>query len=149
MNVVYLACPYTHPSVQTRQSRKMLADMFAARLTRSYAVFSPITHGPSLEQHLRPSIAQSHKFWMDQCIPFLRMASACYVLPIAGWRESKGVTEEIALAIQMRMPVIIIQAHDLCIELIDPEEIRATGWRTEWFEADTPRGTRAHQRKVG
>jgi hypothetical protein len=142
MQLVYLACPYTSPSVEARRNRVMLADMFAARLMRHHAVFSPISQGPRIEPHLRTKDAKSHKFWMDQCIPFLRNSTACYVLPIEGWRESKGVSEEIALAIQMRMPVIIIQAHDLDIELIDAEELRATGWRVEWLEAEGFKGAR-------
>jgi hypothetical protein len=145
MKMSYLACPFSNPAQEVRAERMFKADVFAARLTRDYAVFSPITQGPRLEPHLAPSKVKSHSFWMHQCIPLLRKADVLHVLPIDGWRESKGVAEEIALATQMHMPIKIIQAHDHHLEILDVEEFRATGWIPEWIEAQHARGARSHK----
>lgn len=133
MKLAYLACPYTHENAPVRESRSATATDYAARMTARMAVFSPITQGPQIAQYLRPSITQHHKFWMDQCIPILRVCTDLYVLPLNGWRESKGVQEEIEIARLLLMPIIFIQSEEIELELISEEECVARDWATEWF----------------
>lgn len=133
MKLAYLACPYTHENAPVREARANTATDYAARMTARMAVFSPITQGPQLAQYLRPSITQHHKFWMDQCIPILRVCQELYVLPLSGWRQSKGVQEEIELAGRLLLPIVIIQSEEQELELVSEEECVAMGWRTEWF----------------
>jgi hypothetical protein len=144
MKFSYMASPYTSPAGEVRMQRRELADVFAARLAYLYAVFSPITHGTRLEPHLPMSKVKSHRFWMDQCIPVLRKADILHVLPIDGWRQSEGVRIEVDLAVQLRMPIRIMQAHDHFLEIISPEEFKAMGWVPEWLEAPKARGGRSH-----
>lgn len=35
-----------------------------------------------------------HRWWMQRCIPWMRVCRWCLVPPIAGWMESRGVLEE-------------------------------------------------------
>lgn len=132
MKLAYLACPYTDDSAVVRESRHAIANDYAARLTSIVAIYSPITHGPMLEQHLRPSVSKHHKFWMDQCIPFLRASTELYVLPLAGWRESRGVRIEMELADQLLIPVFILQSEERELELVSQEEADARGWNLHW-----------------
>lgn len=132
MKLAYLACPYTDDNPTVRESRHTIANDYAARLTSIAAIFSPITHGPMLEQYLKPSISKSHKFWMDQCIPLLRVSTDLYVLPLKGWRMSKGVQIEMDLARQLLIPIIIIQSEEKELELVSTEEADAMGWRLHW-----------------
>lgn len=111
MKMIYLACPYTHPDIEVRAKRLQAADYYAALLieTGIGAVFSPITHGVRLEPHLSRAKVESHDFWMEQCIAVLRKCDELVVLPLIGWKESKGVKMEIRLANSMQLPVRYIQ----------------------------------------
>lgn len=94
---VYLACPYTHVSKEVRDERVELATLAAAKLMdRGFSVYSPITHGHAIADHLPPATAEQHKFWMDQCAPFMHASHRLFLLPLQGWRMSRGVREELA-----------------------------------------------------
>ena len=133
MKLAYLACPYTHENPTVRERRHEIANDYAARLTADVAVFSPITHGPMLEQYLKPSVSKNHKFWMDQCIPILRVCQEVFVLPLSGWRQSKGVQIELELARQLLLPIRIIQSEEQELELVSEEEADAMGWGLRWY----------------
>ena len=56
MAKIYLACPYTHPDEVTRNTRVELASIIAAKLMcEGHVVFSPITHGHYVADHLPPA----------------------------------------------------------------------------------------------
>ena len=96
---IYLACPYTSQDPEIRQTRVEVASITAALLAESgKAVYSPITHGHPMSQHLRPSALTDHEFWMKQCLPILAAADELWLLPLDGWQQSRGVQEELAFA---------------------------------------------------
>ena len=65
MAKIYLACPYTHPDEVTRNTRVEFASIIAAKLMcEGHVVFSPITHGHHIADHLPPAKLHSHEFWM-------------------------------------------------------------------------------------
>jgi hypothetical protein len=129
MKMIYLACPYTHNQQEVRFMRQKLADRYAARLTDHAAVFSPITHGPRLEPHLPERLKTSHAFWMRQCLPILRKSDAMYLLPLDGWRESKGVQEELRFCATALIPVIVVQnlSVDSVLEKLTRTDMLAIG----------------------
>lgn len=109
MSFVYLACPYTHPDLPIRQDRVERAGMVAGKLMMDgRTVYSPITHGHALSEHLAPATVKQHRFWMDQCFPFMRAASTLYVIPMHGWRLSKGVQEELTYFHLNRKPIVFL-----------------------------------------
>ena len=123
MQKIYLASPYSSPDEATRNDRVELASIIAARLMEEgYVVFSPITHGHRVADHLHHSNAHSHEFWMKQCLPMLEACDWLIVLPIEGWRESRGIAEEMAFAKTNRIPTFIWQTADPQFELLDDEE---------------------------
>lgn len=106
MNFIYLACPYTHPDADIRNNRVEQAGIVAGKLMMDgRTVYSPITHGHALVDHLPPATTKQHRFWMDQCLPFMRAASAMYLIPMHGWRLSKGVQEELVYFHLHRKPI--------------------------------------------
>lgn len=139
--MIYLACPYTHESGSVRANRKGLADRYAAKLAiheKGGAIFSPITHGTRLEPHLPPRIAKDHSFWMDQCYPLLRKADALYLLPLQGWRESKGVNMELKFAAEARIPIHIVQnvMFESLLEVIHPGDIAVPVEGVIWINGE-------------
>ena len=111
LGFIYLACPYTHPDPGVQLERVELASIVAARaMLNGFAVYSPITHGHVVAQHLPRSADTGHEFWMDQCLPMVAKARVLIVLPMAGWRKSRGVADEMAFALERGIPIGMIQS---------------------------------------
>lgn len=126
MKKIYLACPYTSPDPLTRRDRVELASLVAARLMEAgHVVFSPITHGHAVADHLSPGKISDHWFWMQQCLPMLEACDELMVLPLAGWRESRGVTEERAFALAHNIPMTVWQNLNVAFETLYPDELQA------------------------
>lgn len=122
----YLACPYSDANTARSWARVQMASMVAARLmSRESVVFSPITHGHAVADHLPEDLRMAHEFWMHQCLPMVQWASVFALIPLIGWRESKGVRTELELAKALGKPRVIIQlpGYPTC-ELFNPEEAR-------------------------
>lgn len=110
---IYLACPYSHKSLGVRNSRFIAANKAAAYLMKAgHQVFSPISHSvPVAETGIVPNM--SWNFWRKQDFAFLEWADVMYVLKIPGWETSTGVTDEIAEAKRINLPVIKVSMEDL------------------------------------
>lgn len=110
----YLASPYTHPSPLVRQERFNKVLRVAARMMlHGEAVFCPIAHShPIALAMTHTGAATDHGFWMSQDIPVLRHASKLTVLMLEGWRDSRGVKQEIAFAREAMIPVEYITDFD-------------------------------------
>jgi hypothetical protein len=106
--IVYLASPYS------AQPHRDLADAMAceaagALMLAGLVVFSPIAHGCAIQRQT-PAIRETwrHGDWMAQCLPVLRLCDALVVLTAPGWRDSRGVAEEIQAAHDHGQPVIML-----------------------------------------
>ena len=131
MKKIYLASPYTSPDPIVRNSRVELASIIAARLMeQGYVVFSPITHGHRVADHLHHRNAHSHEFWMAQCLPMLEASDCMMILPIDGWRESRGIAEELAFARSNDIPIFFWQSADPVFEILDDEELSICNYKT-------------------
>lgn len=102
--LVYLASPYSHsdPAVMEERYQKTIAA--AAHLMKTgMVVFAPIVHSHEIGKRLGKQAGgaidpNTHEFWMHQDLPILKRCDQLIVLTLEGWRESKGVTEEIQFA---------------------------------------------------
>lgn len=109
MSFVYLAGPYTHHDKAVEQERfEALTSLTGYLMEVSQeplAFYSPITHGHAVVKHT-PNISRmrEHDFWMHQCYAMLRRARLLVVVPMPGWKESKGVNMEISWAVQHNIP---------------------------------------------
>jgi hypothetical protein len=95
-DIIYLACPYTHPDAAIRRWRFDMATAAAATLIRrGLVVFSPITMTHPLDVVLAGDNSLGSEFWIKFDEAFMRQCSQMVVLQIAGWDHSSGVKREI------------------------------------------------------
>lgn len=94
--MIYLASPYSHPDPLIMKTRFLLAEEVTACYTRrGVHVYSPIVHYH--EMAAKYKFPSDFEFWRKLNFDMLRRADELWVLEIPGWKESKGVTAEIAM----------------------------------------------------
>lgn len=129
MKLTYLGSPYSHEDPVVRTFRVNRATEVAALVALSgEAVFSPITHGHRMAEFLPTSALMDHEFWMKQCLPILRVCDQLLVLPLRGWRTSRGLQQEMAMAraclIPINFPAIVGSHYDFPSQ----EELFENNW---------------------
>ena len=110
--VVYLACPYSHPDPAVRESRFQAVNRAAGQLMAAGTfVFSPISHThPIAEAHDLPG---NWAFWGAYDRAMISRCSRLLVLQLDGWEESVGVQAEIAIAREVGLPVEFVTSASL------------------------------------
>ena len=130
MKCAYLAVPYSSPDLWLREQRTHAADFYAAELAaRGYSVFSPISQGHRMAVFLPEEHLFSHEFWMAQCLPWLRVAQVLMVVPLPGWRESRGVQFELSYASSNGLDITVLQGPAE-LEVLSSAEIQSSVWQT-------------------
>lgn len=105
--LTYLACPYSHPDRLVRVSRFWTANQVAAILMRrGLKIYSPISHSHPIA--VAGDLPLGWDWWQEYDRAFLSHANAMYVLCIDGWRESKGVAGEIAIARELGLRIVYV-----------------------------------------
>jgi hypothetical protein len=107
---IYLATPYYHSDPAIREKRFYRINAFAAKLMEiGYAVYSPISQGHVIGEHLKKENQHSHDFWLK--LDKLALAKCdmllCYLQE--GWQESKGMEEERAFAFLNHIPMMLCE----------------------------------------
>jgi len=101
--MIYLASPYTHPDRDVREIRFRAVCAFAAEMMRQGRhVFSPIAHTHPIAAHGLPG---DWAFWESYDRDMIARCDEVAVLCLPGWEESKGVRAEIAIAVDLGLPV--------------------------------------------
>lgn len=109
--LTYLACPYSHPDSQIRRARFEAVNAAAALLMREgELVFSPISHTHPIAE--AGDLPKGWEYWREFDRAYLAVSRRFIILELDGWRESIGVTAEIAIA----------QEFGLRAELLKPGE---------------------------
>jgi hypothetical protein len=110
--LVYLAIPYSHCSTDVKTYRAMVASYVAGKLMKEgTVVFSPISHGHLISEiHQLPT---DWKYWEKHCKTFLYRCDKLIVVMADGWKESKGVAEEIAIAAELGLPIEYYSVEDI------------------------------------
>ena len=118
--LVYLASPYTHPSINVQVERFNAACRAASWLmSQGVKVFSPIAHSHPLTYYGLPG---DWGFWQAYNHEFLAACRSMIVLTLDGWKESKGVTSEIAYMhregrqVDFLAPIIAVQ-HGTAVQI--------------------------------
>jgi len=107
--MIYLASPYTHPDPDVRQARFDAACRAAAHLIRlGKTVFSPIAHSHAI---CRYGVPLDWRFWERHDRRYLEVCDEVVVLALKGWRESRGVQAEIAIARELSKPVSFLDGQ--------------------------------------
>lgn len=109
--MIYLCSPFTHSDPAVREARFRAARRQAAEMFRcGIPVFSPIVYSHAMAAYNLPL---EWDFWERFDRVFLQACDEVWVLPLDGWRKSRGVQAEIALARQMGKPVVLVDADAL------------------------------------
>ena len=94
--IVYLACPYSHLSMDVRLSRFEASAHAAADLIhQGKFVYSPITMTHPIDLVMaEEGETMGSDYWCDFDEAFMRVCSEMIILTIPGWRESRGIARE-------------------------------------------------------
>lgn len=101
MELIYLACPYSHPfSREVEAARYELATRAAAYLARTTdcTVFSPITHSHPINlaiYHQDRSAAKGYDYWLSIDFKIVDIADWFYILQLDGWETAHGIKREL------------------------------------------------------
>lgn len=101
----YLATPYSkYPGGHELAAE--LSSLKAAKLLEARVpTFAPIAHSHPISKHTRVSNTD-HDFWINADAPFIKLASGLIVVTAEGWRDSKGMAEEIKRFTEAGKPVV-------------------------------------------
>jgi len=97
-SVTYLAGPYTKGGPETRLARFHALTYAAAEMIKTKRiVYSPITMTHPIDLVIAGNTSTlGSEFWVSFDEAFMEHCSEIVVLTLPGWRESSGVTREIA-----------------------------------------------------
>lgn len=106
-SLVYLATPYSHDDSEVMHRRFEVVNGVAARLMRDgIHIYSPISHTHPIA--VAGELPRGWDFWekYDRAV----LAACCKVIVVRqdGWEQSKGVTAELAIAVELGLPVEFI-----------------------------------------
>lgn len=102
-SVSYLACPHGHPDPSVRDYRFRVATKVAAQLfSQDLLVYSPLTHTIPMFAELHQTASWELCMRLDKAM--LARCQEIIVITIPGWKESRGVTEELAYAHELGIP---------------------------------------------
>lgn len=132
--LIYLACPYTHPDASVRLFRFQQATKAAAALIgRRLIVFSPITMTHPIDVEMAGAMGTlGSDFWVKFDETFMDRCDVFALLPLEGWQESSGVQRELAY----------FEAQGKPLKILDQDyELRTYEWR--------PTGIQKERRQKG
>ena len=114
--LVYLAAPYSDPSENKRNLRREVINQVTADLIKmGNVIFSPITHNAGLA--LIYDMPVNFSFWEEYDRLFVEKADTLVVLNLPGWKDSRGVTQEIAWAKEQTTPIVHLDPWGLTWDL--------------------------------
>jgi len=122
--MIFLTSPLTHSDpdiwarrvLETRHACAILAE-------RGEHFISPVLLGEAYDELLRIDV--DHAWWMGRCLPLLEVCTEVHVLPLPGWRESRGVALEVDAGKRYGLPIVNR------LELAEAARVRAgePSWR--------------------
>lgn len=105
--ILYLATPYSHPDFAVVEARFDAVNRAAAKLvSEGHVVFSPISMAHPIAVVMGNHLSEA---WYGFDHPFMDACAECVVLMLDGWRESRGVTSEVAYFTAQGKPVRYIE----------------------------------------
>lgn len=116
--LVYLATPYNHPDPFVREERFTLACFAAATLMRNGVhLFCPIAHTHPIA--LQGNLPCGWDYWREYDRLMLDACAELWVVQMSGWRESQGISGEIAIATIQNKPIYFLHPVTLAKSLED------------------------------
>lgn len=109
MKIYYLASPYSHsdPKVRKRRYEKQ-QEISANLIVAGYLLITPIEMSHKLS--LTHKLPTGYEFWKERDRALLERCDAIIVCSnMPGWRESVGVTDEIAYAKELGKEILYLR----------------------------------------
>ena len=105
--LIYLAVPYSHDDRDIMLARFRMVSKVAGQLIRAgNLVYSPISHSHPMA--LESIVGTTYEDWRELDEFYLLRSDVFMILTIDGWRESKGMVEEIKFATDNAKPIILL-----------------------------------------
>ena len=119
--LVYVASPFSHRYRRVRAARaKAALNALVWFMENDIPAFVPIAHSYQADKVYRAS----HEYWMAIDVPILTVAAgALVVLQMPEWDKSRGVNEEIVLAMGAGLKTFHIPCPIDCTGVL-PQETR-------------------------
>lgn len=118
--MIYLASPWTHPDPTVRHERLVMACRAAVALAKhGHVVFSPIAHSVTICEY--GGAPDRLEYWLRQDLAILRCCARLVILMLDGWRESKGIKEELEQARGLNLQVSYVEPINPTLFLEKPK----------------------------
>lgn len=123
VEIWYFASPYSRYADGIWPAYKEAARIAGRLVDSGVTIYSPIvhTHPLAIYGDLDPL---AHAQWMTFDAPFMRVCGGLIVACMDGWRESKGVAEEIIAFRAAGKPILYCDPRTLAVTA-EPEGIAA------------------------
>lgn len=108
--IIYLGSPYSLQA-DLDEAARLAEDAAAYLMGYGFVVYAPIPHGHAIASGRW--LRTEWSFWKRQCEPFIDAAAALVVLKLDGWRDSVGLTYEIARFHEAGKPIVYVTMEDL------------------------------------
>ncbi|MFC7500013.1 DUF1937 family protein [Enterovirga sp. GCM10030262] len=132
--IIYLACPYSHPNMDVRVARFEASAHAAADLIhRGRFVYSPITMTHPIDLVMAAEgETMGSDYWCDFDEAFMRVCSEMIILAIPGWDQSRGIQREAKFFAAHGKPVrYLIPASDGSYTIADSLDQHDDGGKRE------------------
>jgi len=113
----YLASPYSFDGWFGRWIRKSRFDLVSEAavrlLQRGEYVFSPIAYNHPMVKFRLPT---DWAFWEGYDTAFIERCDSLIVFQLDGWKESVGVSAEVAIAKELKIPITYLSPEKIGIK---------------------------------
>lgn len=112
--LVYIASPYSRYADGLESAFIEICRITARLIDRGVKAYSPIahTHPIAIHGNIDPL---DHAFWMDFDKAMMTVCNACLVVEMSGWRDSVGITHEIARFLAANKPVLYLDPKSMMV----------------------------------
>lgn len=113
--VYYFASPYSHIKASIVNARYKEQQRLVAHLIKEFGlnIINPIEMCHNMQK--RYDLPSGYDFWMIRDRKLISISNAVIVALMPGWKESKGVTDEIAYAMSLGRAIYYLDPNDLTI----------------------------------
>lgn len=106
-NMAYIAGPYSHPDPSVIEARmEVFADFISLLMSMEIHAISPLMNHPYLGRRRTPG---TYDYWEPYSRNLLKRCDAVIVIDMPGTWESKGVKDEIKMALEYNIPVFVVR----------------------------------------
>jgi hypothetical protein len=112
--IIYLAIPYSfNPEMSFRIVNKVAAKL----MSEGHTVFSPITQGHIIADHLPAKLRTASWWWLERFLPFVDLSDELHIICIGDYGfnlidSSEGCQAELNRAKDLGKKIKVIEWHE-------------------------------------